>query len=132
MIKFDNNSFIHSLYSTQIDTYYLSFSSELICRFSFSKNTTICFYYPSSIDFIQIEHNFDIITKISRVLPIHERKRFIIIYIIITIFIIILCLFALYILCTSQLPYHHMIQLDYIIDPQLAKQAALNLGPEPV
>jgi hypothetical protein len=42
----------------------------------------------------------------------------------------ILCLFALYILCTSRL--QHRIHLDYIIDPELAKQAALKLSPEPM
>ena len=46
--------------------------------------------------------------------------------------VFILCLFALYILCTSRLPFQHRIHLDYIIDPELAKQAALKLAPEPM
>lgn len=129
MIKLNNNSFIHSSNFTQINTFYLLFSSELICRFSFLKNLTICFYYPLLANFIQIEHQFDMITNSN--LQTHQHF-IIIIYIIITILITILCLIGLYILCTNQLPYHSMIQLDYIIDPQLAKNAALNLGPEPI
>lgn len=133
MIKLtNNNTFIYSLNFTQFSTYYLSFSSELMCRYSLLQNITICFYYPSSINFTDIEYNFDKITNISRVFPSQIRKHFIMIFIIISILIIIICLVALYILCTSRLPFHHRIQLDYIIDPQLARQAALKLAPEPV
>ncbi|CAF1318984.1 unnamed protein product [Rotaria sp. Silwood1] len=57
---------------------------------------------------------------------------FITVFIIIGILVTIVCLLALYILCKSGVSYRHRIQLDYIIDPQLAKQAALKLSPEPV
>jgi hypothetical protein len=127
MIKHTNNSLIHSSNFSQINTYYLSFSSELTCRYSISENTTICFYYPSSIIFNQIEHHFDKITNVS-----HTRQRLIITFIIISILVVIVRLFALYILCTSRLPFQSMIQLDYIIDPKLAREAALKLAPEPV
>ncbi|UJR14250.1 hypothetical protein I4U23_001241 [Adineta vaga] len=62
----------------------------------------------------------------------HKRRYFNIIFIIIGVLILLLCACVLYILCKSQFPLHHMIQLDYIIDPQLARQAALKLAPEPV
>ncbi len=129
MIKLINNSFIYSSNFTRFNTYYLSFSTELMCRYSLLKNITICFYYPSSINFTDIEHHFDKITNVTLVLPIQTHKRFIIIFILIGLLVIIICFLALYILCTSRL---HRIQLDYIIDPQLARQAALKLGPEPV
>ncbi len=132
MIKLANHSLVHSSNVTQISTYYLSFSSELTCRFSFLKNPTICFYYPLSMNFIQIEDHFDSITNVSLILPVQTRQRFTILLIIIGIFVIIICLFALYILCTVRFPFNHMIQLDYIIDPQLARQTALALAPEPV
>ncbi len=127
MIKHTNNSLIHSSNFSQINTYYLSFSSELTCRYSISENTTICFYYPSSITFNQIEHHFDKIPNVSL-----TRQRLIIIFIIISILVVIVCLFALYILCTNRLPFQPMIQSDYIIDPKLAREAALKLAPEPV
>jgi len=84
------------------------------------------------MNFIQIEHDFDKITNTSLILSAQTRKHFIIIYIVIAILVIIMSLIALYILCTNRLPFDHMVQLDYIIDPQLAKKAALSLGPEPV
>jgi hypothetical protein len=132
LIKHTNGSFIHPSNFTQTDTYYFSFSSELTCRFSSLKKTTICFYYPLSMDFSQIEHHFDKITNLRLVLSRQRRNRFIIIFIIIGILVTIVCFFALYILCTSRLPFQHRIQLDYIIDPKLAKEAALKLGPEPM
>jgi hypothetical protein len=117
-INLNNNSLVQSTNPIQINTYYLSFSS--------SNNAPVCFYYPSPTNFLQIEDHFDKITNISPLLPLQRRNRFIIIGIL----VLIVCVFALYILCTSRLPFHHMAQLDYIIDSQLAKEAALKLVPE--
>jgi hypothetical protein len=68
----------------------------------------------------------------SLILPLQTRRYFINIVILIGILVLIVSSFALYILCTSRLPFSHMVQLDYIIDPQLAREAALKLAPEPV
>ncbi|CAF1491937.1 unnamed protein product [Rotaria magnacalcarata] len=110
-IKLTNNSLVLISNFTQIDTYYLLFSSELICRFSCSKNVTTCFYYPSSMHFIQIEQHFDHIINVSLALSSELHHRFIIIFITIV--------------------YHHINQIDYTIDPQLAKATELKFVAEP-
>ncbi len=132
LIKLLNNSLVHSTNSTEMNTYYFSFSSELTCRFSFLQNLTICFYYPSSTNFLQIEHYFDELTNGSLILPVQARQHFIVLFIVMGVLIFIVSLFAFYVLCTNRLSFSHMIQLDYIIDPQLAREAALKLSPEPV
>ena len=75
MVKLSNNSLIDAFNFTRFSTYYFSFSPELICRYSFFHNPTICFYYSSSINFIEIEHHFDQITNVSVRLPLPIRKR---------------------------------------------------------
>jgi phage gp36-like protein len=61
------------------------------------------------------------------------RHRFlIIIIIIIGILLVSTCLLALYLLCTKRLSSDHIIELDYIIDVPLAREAALKLAPEPI
>ncbi|CAF3300047.1 unnamed protein product [Rotaria sp. Silwood2] len=79
-----------------------------------------------------MEQYVDKTTNINLILSSQKYYLFIIVFIIIGILVTIVCLLALYILCKSRVPYRHRIQLDYIIDPQLAKQAALKLAPEPV
>jgi len=84
------------------------------------------------MDFIHIEHHFDKITNTRLISSSQIRRRFTIIFIVIGILVMSVCLLALYILCKRRLPFHHKAQLDYIIDPQLAREAALKLAPEPM
>lgn len=53
-----------------------------------------------------------------------SRYHFYIIFIVITIFIIIICFLAIYILSTNHYSLHHLTQLDAIIDTQMARQEA--------
>jgi hypothetical protein len=84
------------------------------------------------MDFIHIEHHFDKITNTRLISSNQIRRRFTIIFIVIGILVMSVCLLALYILCKRRLPFNHKAQLDYIIDPQLAREAALKLAPEPM
>ena len=115
--------------TTRLQTYYLSFSSELTCRYS---NTTICFYYPSSRNFLDIEDDFDRMTNTYRYFPNQTRRRYTLILVIIGILVVVVCLFALGLLCSSRIPTHHRIELGFMIDPQVARETALKLAPEPV
>ncbi|CAF3084462.1 unnamed protein product [Rotaria sp. Silwood2] len=81
---------------------------------------------------LQIENHFNTTTNVNLILSSQKHHHFIVVFIIIGIHVTIICLLALYILCKSQVPYRHRIQLDYIIDSQAAKEAALKLAPEPV
>lgn len=129
--KSANNKLIRLLNFTRIHTYYLLFSPELMCRFVASKNITTCFYYPSSMNFIQVEHEFDRVTNVTLGLSSEKQRRFIMICIVMAILVITLCLFALYILCSNRLVYNHINRIDYTIDPQIVKQTELKLPTEP-
>lgn len=115
--------------STQWNMYYLSFSSELTCRYSAKETTTICFYYPSSRNFREIEKYFDRMINTNRD---EIRRRYTLILIILGILVLIVCLFALGLLCSNRISPHHRIELGVRIDPQLARETALKLAPEPV
>ncbi|CAF0738985.1 unnamed protein product [Adineta ricciae] len=130
--KLENNSFVYVSNTTATDVYYLIFSSELLCRYSSSNDMVTCFYHPKTVDFVQLEQQFDTSTNISFISTNHKRRDFTITFVIIGILILLLCICVMYILCKNPFPLDHMIQLDYIIDPQLARQAALKLSPEPV
>lgn len=112
--------------------YYLSFSPGLTCRYSLASTVSTCFYYLSSINFTQLEYHYDRMLNNSLTSFMRARSYFTILYFIIALLILGTCILALYLLCTNRLSSEHMIQLDYIVDPQLAKEAALKLGPEPV
>lgn len=112
--------------------HYLSFSPGLTCRYSSISIMSTCFYYLSSINFTQLEYHYDRILNNNLASSMRSRSYFTIIYCIITLLILGICVLALYLLCTNRLSSEHMIHLDYIVDPQLAKEAALKLGPEPV
>lgn len=131
-IKLENDSFVHVSNTTTTDVCYLNFSSELLCRYSSSNDMVTCFYYPKSVDFVQLEQQFDTTTNFSFISTNHKRRDFTITFAIIGALILLLCICVMYILCKNPFPLDHMIQLDYIIDPQLARQAALKLSPEPV
>ena len=122
--KIPENSINH-----RSNTFYLSFSPGLTCRYS---SSSTCFYYLSSINFTQLEYHYDRIVKNSLASSIRSRSHFIVIYSILGLLIFGTCVFALYLLCTNRLSSEHTIRLDYIVDPQLAREAALKLGPEPV
>jgi len=130
-IKLKNNSFISPLNLNRNYTYYLSFSSQLICRYSFINNETICFYYPISSNFIHIEYHYDQIKYGSLILSNKSRKRFYIVFIIITILIIIICIVAIYIVCTSRFALPDTAQLDIIIDTHMARQEAAKRTGDP-
>ena len=131
-VKLENNSFVCLPNTTTTDVYYLNFSSELLCRYSSSNDIVTCFYYSQTVDFVQLEQQFDGTTNFSFISTNHKRRDFTITFIIIGVLILLLCISVMYILCKNPFPLDHMIQLDYIIDPQLARQAALKLSPEPV
>lgn len=131
LIKLINNSFLSPSNLTRASTYYLSFSSELICRFSSINNETICFYYPTSSKFLHIEYHYDEIKHGSLVLSEKSRTRFRIIFLLITIFILIICFFAVSLVCTDRSKFQHSERLDLIIDTQMARQeAARRPAPE--
>lgn len=121
MIKLQN--------TTRLNLYYLSFSSELTCRYSSIGNTTICFYYPSSRNFRDIEDDFD---RMTNTYSNEIRRRYTMILVIIGILVTVVCLFALGLLCSNRIPTHHGIELGCMIDPQVARETALKLAPEPV
>ncbi len=131
LIKLTNNSFITPLNFNRTETYYLLFSSELICRYSYLNNQTICFYYPILSNFLSIEYHYDEIKHGSLMLSEKSRIHFYIIFIIITIFIIVICFFAIYIICTSRVSLHPLTQLDIIIDTQMARHEAAKRPPDP-
>ena len=131
LIKFSNNSFSPPLNLTRTSTYYLSFSPELTCRYSPMKNQTICFYYPISSNFRHIEYHYDEIQHGSLVLSKESRIRFHILFLVISLFVLITCFFAISLICTESTKFHHMERLDVIIDTQMARQeAARRPAPE--
>ena len=125
--KFSENSI-----NSSSNIFYLSFSPGLTCRYSSSSTVSTCFYYLSSINFTQLEYHYDRILKNSLASSMRSRSYFIVIYSILALLILGTCVLALYLLCTNRLSSDHTIRLDYIVDPQLAREAALKLGPEPV
>ncbi|CAF5098145.1 unnamed protein product [Rotaria sp. Silwood1] len=74
LIKLDNNSFILAPSINQNYTYYLSFSSELTCRYSLLNNETICFYYSIATNFIHIEYHYDKIKYDSFILSMMKQE----------------------------------------------------------
>ncbi|CAF3388180.1 unnamed protein product [Rotaria sp. Silwood1] len=129
LIKLDNNSFILAPSINQNYTYYLSFSSELTCRYSLLNNETICFYYSIATNFIHIEYHYDKIKYDSFILSSKTQHRFYIIFILITM-ITIICVFATYILYKNRFSFRHTAELDVIIDSQVMKQEAATQPPE--
>ncbi|CAF1295458.1 unnamed protein product [Rotaria sordida] len=122
LIKLDNNSsFISAPSINQNYTYYLSFSSELTCRFSLLNNETICFYYPTTTNFIHIEYHYDKIKYGSWILLNKIRYRFYNIFIIITI-IMIICVFTTYVLYKNRVLLRHTAELDSISNSEMVKQ----------
>ena len=132
LVKSRNNSLQSSFNSTEFHTYYLLFSSELTCRYSSISTHTTCFYYPSSMNFTDFEHYYDHSNNSSLAASVRNRTHFLIIYVILSTLLLTTCIVGLYLLCTKRLSSEHIIQLDYTIDPQLAREAAIKLAPEPV
>ncbi|CAF4870440.1 unnamed protein product, partial [Rotaria sp. Silwood2] len=131
LIKLDNNnSFLSPPSINKNYTYYLSFSSELKCRFSLLNNETICFYYSISTNFIDIEYHYDKIKYDSLILLNESRHRVYIIFIIITTLIII-CVFATYILYKNGFSLRYTTELDVTIDSEMVKQDAGTLSIDP-
>jgi hypothetical protein len=131
LIKSSNITFSPALNLTQTSTYYLSFSSELICRYSPLKDETICFYYPISSKFLPVEYHYDEIKNGSLILSEKSRNRFHIIFLLIIIFILIICFFAVSLICTEKSKFNHTERLDLIIDTEMARQeAARRPAPE--
>ena len=132
LIKSPNNSLLSSSHSTEFYTYYFQFSPELTCRHSSIANQSTCFYYPSSMNFTEFEQHYDQLNNSSLTALVRSRTRFLIIHVILIALLLTTCILGLYLLCTKRLSSEHMIQLDYTIDPQLAREAAIKLAPEPV
>lgn len=84
------------------------------------------------MNFTDFEENFDRLNHAYAYLSNPIRRRYTFMVIIIGILVLVMCLFALFILCSSRIPYRHRIQVDLRLDPQLAREAALKLAPEPV
>lgn len=131
-VKSGNSSLQSSSNSTEFHTYYLLFSSEPTCRYSSISNHTTCFYYPSSMNFTDFDHHYDHANNSSLAVSVRNRTHFLIIYVILSTLLLTTCIVGLYLLCTKRLSSEHMLQLDYTIDPQLAREAATKLAPEPV
>ena len=114
-------------------TYYLSFTPELTCRYSSVSNKLVCFYHLSTSNLTQLEDEYDRFNDRKQQSSTRTQYYLKIFYTIIVILTVCTCILALYLLCcTEKLSGEHRIRLDYIVDPQLAREAALKLGPEPV
>jgi hypothetical protein len=81
-------------------------------------------------NFLDIEYHYDQIKHGSLILSDQSRNRFYIIFLIITILIIIISFFGIYIVCTSRSVYHYPTHLELIIDTQMARQEAARRAAE--
>ncbi|CAF2113855.1 unnamed protein product [Rotaria magnacalcarata] len=122
LVKLNNNSFVLASNINPNDTYYLSFSSELTCRFSSLNNETICFYYSLSSNFIDLEYQYDEIKYPTMTLSKKTRHHIYTFFIIITILIIIIIsALAIYIVYTNRFSFGHAAESDDIVASKMIK-----------
>lgn len=131
LIKSSNNSLISPTNLTQTSIYYLSFSSELLCRFDRINPTTICFYYPISSNFLSIEYHYDQIQHGSLMLPTKARHRFYMIFVFIVLMSSIIFVLALCVICRQRSTFFHPTPFDLILDRQIARQEAAKRPTDP-
>ncbi|UJR32943.1 hypothetical protein I4U23_020406 [Adineta vaga] len=119
-----NNSLIPPIYITRNSTYYLSFSSQLTCRYSSSPQTneTICFYYLISSNFISLEYDYDEIQNDSFISIETTRINIQKVFLLIGISFIIICLILVCMICASRISFRYLSRSDDIFQSHLNNQ----------
>ena len=129
-VKHTNDTFIPPSTITTNSTYYLTFSSELTCRYSPQYNETTCFYYPQTSSFIHIEYDYDEIHDGTFILSETARNNISRIFLVLAIVTLVICLILVWMICARQIILRQNNQFDDIVQSQIDKQEATKQSKE--
>ena len=129
-VEHTNHTLIPPPTITINSTYYLTFSSELTCRYSPQYNETTCFYYPQTSSFIHIEYDYDEIHDGTFILSETARNNISRIFLVLAIVTLVICLILVWIICARQIILRQNNQFDDIVQSQIDKQEATKQSKE--
>ncbi|CAF0913724.1 unnamed protein product [Adineta ricciae] len=122
-VKHTNETFISPSIITTNSTYYLTFSSELTCRYSPQYNETTCFYYPQTSSFIHIEYDYDGIHDGTFDLFETARNNISRIFLVLAVLTLVICLILVWwVICARQIILRQNNQFDDVAHSQMDKQ----------